>query len=414
MHPVAPSKTKIGPSATLPLRKRLIWSDRPESFHFALSLRFDQLAPDIVGSGIPKGHNEHQNQPFGLTKGLSIGQYRADPICHLSLFNYKISAKIGPGLSDLREILTIIDTGAGPNLIRADLLPPPVLKTIDTKREIVNLASASNHRIDVLGIVKLTTCIADQVTRHPFVVARNLGADAILGTQFIDSAVEDIKVHKRAVLLTNGTMVPIIRRRAVSPVTQSLPEPKPPSSRAMAAITAVRCAKKFQLDPGCEHLVPVIATQKGLRLVEARPEVFAKYHISMANGLADIRPDVPFFVKVANFSDKTVTLPKGMRIGQAIKAPMNTEIFAIEIGNGDGKPTTIYTDQSFPSSDSPNAITLDDVDLSDLDKDQKDQAKNMLRPFSDLWNGRLGRVSVAEHNIVIEPETKPVFSQPYR
>eukprot|EP00171_Calliarthron_tuberculosum_P023775 IDg23775t1 len=114
-------------------------------------------------------------------------------ICLLSLFNYKISAKIGPGLSDLREILTIIDTGAGPNLIREDLLPPPVLKTIYIKREIVNLASASNNRIDVLSIVKLTTCIAEQVTRHPFVVARNLRVDAILGSQFIDTAVENIK-----------------------------------------------------------------------------------------------------------------------------------------------------------------------------------------------------------------------------
>eukprot|EP00171_Calliarthron_tuberculosum_P020458 IDg20458t1 len=113
----------------------------------------------------------------------------------------------------------------------------------------------------------------------------------------------------------------------------------------MAAITAVRCAKKVQLNSECDHLVLVIATQKGLRLVEARPHVFLRHKISMTNSLADIRPDVPFFVKVANFSDKAVILPKGMRHGEAIKAPMNSEIFAITIENDDGKAPTIYTDQ---------------------------------------------------------------------
>eukprot|EP00171_Calliarthron_tuberculosum_P010141 IDg10141t1 len=59
-------------------------------------------------------------------------------------------------------------------------------------------------------------------------------------------------------------------------------------------------------------------------------------------------------------------------------------------------------------------MTLDDVGLSDLDEGQKCQAKQMLSPYSDMWSGRLGRASVSEHHIGLEPNTRLVFSQPYR
>ncbi len=77
--------------------------------------------------------------------------------------------------------------GAGPNLICADLLTPEVLASCDTKRPMVDLASASNYGLDTMGIVKLTVKIASYALRQTFVVVRQRGADDLLGCTYIES-----------------------------------------------------------------------------------------------------------------------------------------------------------------------------------------------------------------------------------
>lgn len=49
-----------------------------------------------------------------------------------------------------------------------------------------------------------------------------------------------------------------------------------------------------------------------------------------------------------------------------------------------------------------------------LTKEQQDQVREMLRPFSPMWQGQLGAVSAAEHRIDLVPGTRPQFAQPYR
>ena len=61
---------------------------------------------------------------------------------HLSAFNYKLLAHVGVDRKSLFRCITVLDTGASPNLIRADLLPGHVIRTLDKGEEIVNLASA--------------------------------------------------------------------------------------------------------------------------------------------------------------------------------------------------------------------------------------------------------------------------------
>ncbi len=82
--------------------------------------------------------------------------YILTSVVYLSAFNYKIKAKIGVDKNFLTRRLTVLDTGAGPNLIRAELLPDETINALDKKRQIVNLASASNYRPDTLRIINLT------------------------------------------------------------------------------------------------------------------------------------------------------------------------------------------------------------------------------------------------------------------
>lgn len=119
-------------------------------------------------------------------------QYLGDRVCALSKYNYKVEAHIGPTQSDCVAMSTVFDTGAGPNLIRADMRPDSTIVELDRNRQVVNLASASKRRLTTFGIVSLTIRVGSFVTRQPFVVCRQLGADAILGCTFIDTHTEAI------------------------------------------------------------------------------------------------------------------------------------------------------------------------------------------------------------------------------
>ena len=122
-----------------------------------------------------------------------------------------MQAYIGPTQPNCVAMSTEFDTGASPNLIRADMLPYSTIAELDRNRQVVNLASDSKHRLTTLGIVSLTIRIGSFMTRQPFVVCRHLGADAILGCTFIDTHTEAIWVRRRVVVLNNGAELPIHR-----------------------------------------------------------------------------------------------------------------------------------------------------------------------------------------------------------
>eukprot|EP00171_Calliarthron_tuberculosum_P003874 IDg3874t1 len=345
-------------------------------------------------TAVPSSPEDFRKAPFGLPSVMTAEQYRADPIW--------------------------------PNLIRAALLPRETLDSIDISREVVNLASASNHRLDVLGIVSLTVTVGTQTNRIPFVVVSQLGADAILGCSYIDQAIEDIKCQKRGVLLMNGDFVPVIRRRAAVPVPHELPERKTIGNRAKTHHNALRCANGLGwhriLNNGPRDLLTGWASAP-----RKSPEIYDKRRIAIANGIADIRPETPILVRVANFSASEITLPKNMRLGYAVPAPLNQKVMAISFEGDESNqiPREPEPSDSRPSgpldlseSTSVGAIksprSVDDIDLSELTLAHQKSVREMLRPFSSMWNGQLGEVKVTEHRIELLPGARSVFSQPYR
>lgn len=54
------------------------------------------------------------------------------------------------------------------------------------------------------------------------------------------------------------------------------------------------------------------------------------------------------------------------------------------------------------------------MDLSELSPARRTIVRAMLKPFSSMWDGKLGEVKVTEHRIELLPGARPVFSQPYR
>ena len=381
-------------------------------------------------------------KPFGLPKETKVEEYRADPLCTLSSLNYKVEASINTHKDTWRPLLSVLDTGAGPNLIRADLLPEPVLHKLDTSREVVNLSSASGHGLDVLGITRLSVKVGSQVTTHDFVVSRQLSTDVLLGCHFIDNAVEDIHVQLRTVELLNGELLPIVRRKGTgAPTTKSLTESPKLSPRAINAHQALRVTTATVVPPRTQMFVPVQGSVRGLQIISARPELFDKYHCTVANGLADVRPTRPFHVQVANLSERPVTLHKRMRIAFATPAPSTHAIFSVsedpidvegtmdstvkegvEVDTPQPHPGALspqesraWTHLNTKKAQKPNIFEVEDIPLDELDDDQQEKVRDMLRPFKEMWRpGRVGKVNVTEHYIDIKPGARPQYAQPYR
>ena len=156
-------------------------------------------------------------RPFGLPRKTTVLQYRQDPVWFLSGYNYKISVEVGVSSKEMKRFLTVLDTGAGPNLIRAAAVPREFVEKARTSKKIVNIRSVTNHALDTVGILSLTVKVGDKTTRQPFVVVRNLVADVILGCTCIDAYVDSIHVRKSRVNLVNGSRLPIQRRPASLP-----------------------------------------------------------------------------------------------------------------------------------------------------------------------------------------------------
>lgn len=60
------------------------------------------------------------------------------------------------------------------------------------------------------------------------------------------------------------------------------------------------------------------------------------------------------------------------------------------------------------------SLTLRDVPLDHLSKEQQDAVRKMLKPFSSIWQSHLGVVDASQHRLDTPTDARPFRSQPYR
>ena len=96
----------------------------------------------------------------------------------LSAYNcsYKVEVTVGAKPTELKQYLSVADTSAGPNLIRADCVPAEILANVNRDRRIVNLASASKHKLHTIEVVYRGMDMGRYACRQAFVVVRLLAA----------------------------------------------------------------------------------------------------------------------------------------------------------------------------------------------------------------------------------------------
>jgi Aspartyl protease len=141
--------------------------------------------------------------------------------------NYKVFATVGFNTVVARPVRAILDTGAGPNLVRAELLPHDWERyrvKSDPPREIVG---AGGRRLKQLGVVVLHVELGRLRARCRFTVVPGLVAEFILGCQFIELHVIEILPKEKKIRLTDRTIVHILQDSGDVPPSTSVEAPKP-------------------------------------------------------------------------------------------------------------------------------------------------------------------------------------------
>jgi hypothetical protein len=220
----------------------------------------------------------------------------------------------------LAPVKAVFDTGAGPNLVREGILPKGWERFLIPNQALPRINIASGKRMPFRGVITLYVLVGDLVTRVLFYVVPGLGTPCILGCNFINLHFRSIHPKERRVDLNEGGSVVIASGiDAENAASAQIREP--------TASTKVRQSRKTVIPPRCEAHVEVTSAASGLYQIfhHTMPSAPA---ITLASGIAAIRPNVPFRVRVINPTNRTHSLSKGMVIG--IAAPAPSRVFSLD------------------------------------------------------------------------------------
>ena len=95
--------------------------------------------------------------------------------------NYKLCVSLGVSSTILSPVRAVFDTGAGPNIVRDDILPKGWERILIPSQPLPRITNASGKRMPVRGVVLLHLQVGDLRTRVRFYVVPGLGVPCILG-----------------------------------------------------------------------------------------------------------------------------------------------------------------------------------------------------------------------------------------
>ena len=350
--------------------------------------------------------------------------------------NYKLCVSLGVRSAVLAPVRAVFDTGAGPNLVRDDLLPRGWESLLVPDQPLPRITNASGKRMPVKGVIVLYIQVGGLRTRVRFYVVPGLGVPCILGCNFIDIHVRSIHPKERRVELREGGPIAISTDARLSGTSSAVSREPTPSRK-------IRIARRTVVPPRTEAHIEVTSACHGLFMVVHNAKPSAP-RVTLARGIAEIRAQVPFRVRIINPTTRVQVLPKGMVIGLADPHP--SRVFTVDqddranvVGTirgvaeepidimpkfreshsgvtactGRSKEPKAQDVEKIPENGQTNNWQ-DEVDLAHLSADERDAVLRMLKPHRGMWDGRLGTVAATSHRIAVMPGSKPVHCQPYR
>jgi transposase InsO family protein len=336
---------------------------------------------------------------------MITSQANSTVVAPVTLFqsqNYKLCLSLGLTPRCLIPVRAVLDTGAGPNLVRDDVLPPGWERMLIPGQILPRVSNASGRRMPVNGVVQLVVRVGDLVRRVRFLVTRDLAVPCILGCHFINAHVKGIIPRDRRVDLCEGGSVSLLGRYDGCSTSSA--------TLAISRVSnKVRVAKMAVIPPRSEANIYVTCALAGLCLITG-PDSRRMSPISLARGVAEVHPQTPFRVRVINPSTRKVCIPRNMVIGYAEAQPEQILTLDESSLTGPARPPVS------PVVSKPVIATPweDQVDLDHLTPLDREKVLQTLRPHREMWDGRLGNVSATSHRIDVVPGSRPVHAQPYR
>jgi hypothetical protein len=219
--------------------------------------------------------------------------------------NYKVSLTVGVSTVVDTTVYAILDTGAGHNLEREDVLLEDWKRYRVPEEPSFQVVGASGRPLPQQGVLTLCVQLGQLKVHAKFIVVKHLLAGCILGFQFIDRHVKSILLKERCVLLNDDSSVAILHGTPDRAIGN---DENARHSRTPQASNKVRIARFVTIPARFEGFVDVQCEAPGLRFLQASLRG-SSLGIYMANGLAEIFPNRPFRVRVVNSWEKDRKLP---------------------------------------------------------------------------------------------------------
>ena len=132
------------------------------------------------------------------------------PITLFQSQNYKVCVSIGLSPRILLPLQAVVDTGAGPNLVREGNLPDGWERYLIPGQPLPRVNNASGRRMPVKGVVVLTVQVGEILRRVRFYVVASLSVPCILGCHFINAHVRGIFPQEQRVDLRDGGSISLL------------------------------------------------------------------------------------------------------------------------------------------------------------------------------------------------------------
>jgi len=319
----------------------------------------------------------------------------------------------------MRQV-TVLDTGAGHNFIRLDQLPPEARKVI-RQRNLPDIRDANKGRVRSIGVITLRVQLGSHQARVDFVVCERLSVPVILGCDFCDKHVEAIRPRSKTVELEDGTTIPIIRA-PTKRSRRSVPLPKAfefPTRHERPSFK-VKLAEPYRLRAGTQHWVKVHSEFHGVGVLQPRGTSYEKHGVAATNGIVHVEPGKTFHILVSNFGVKDRLMQRNQTVAEVCDHPhamaqSNWKVGEL-LGISESDPNSAGPprEQPVPHEEKEEITTAEDLDLSHIPDEYRDDFREMLGEFQEMYDGRLGEINVTEHTLELLPGTRPVHTNPYR
>jgi len=298
----------------------------------------------------------------------------------------------------------VLDTGAGINLVRPNVLPANWQSYAEKLERTPRIKDANKNRLIADYAIHLYIDVGCTKVFDRFFVAEHLSVPCILGTEFMDNYVEAIFTRLKKFVWQDhvGDVTRNLRRM---PILATLLANKWERSWEDQPAKVWAC-RQVRVEGRMEEWVMATCATPGL--VTMSPNIRLCWHksVAVARGVELVKPDEPFLVKVCNFGPDQAIVRKYSILGFA--EPFQGPMLAAITEEKATQDTPTGEDTS--SSDDP----VEDVDISEAPEHLHKKIREMLRAHSAMWDGTLATIHATEHAIVTPADAVPIRAQPHR